>query len=409
MADQVKDQIAGALAGTPTTTTGNRAPEAFVAEFEKKLDRMDTEREQGGSTKSPASTNPDRGKGKTAAAPAASARAETGASDTDDEEASSESPDDTAAEDDEEEAEDAEETSESDDDAADADAAEDDDEAEESEQEDEAEEEEPEEPEAEDAEGSDEGDDLVAEARAALERHGLSIKSVKDLPPAARPLVERKFAEMNAAMTRAMMEARAYRTEERQFRADLAYREQHPEHFIAEMLAKDPQLIEKINALVEKNEDPDKRKLFDLEVKQHRTEALTAVSQAEQKAEAVMQRADAIEAYLRTACTKLNLPFQHVVDVVELAILRKPTPEERERGLTDQELDQIITQQAKVLGRRTREEKRTRKQEAIRQRTRDRKTSTPAVRAGSGTPAGPRGTGKPKNDADFIRMMEEKL
>lgn len=291
------------------------------------------------------------------------------------------------------------------------------DESEGAEGEEETAEEESAEEEAEEPAGEEDDDpEASAEAKAAAEHTqrvdgllkdaGLKL-SLKDIPAEARPLVQKKLDHAQAAITRVLQEQTRFRSERATFAADAKFREEHPELAITEILSKRPELIEKVQAEIDKLEDPDKKKLFEITLKERRAAALTAVTKDEQALERANTRADEIEVYTRRAADKLGIPVGVVEQAVALALLDKP---EDSRDLTVAELDQIITYQARLLKGHTRRTALTERKAVIRERTKDRVTSTPAVRNGSGSVApSPVGKRAPKNDEEFANMFIAKM
>lgn len=247
---------------------------------------------------------------------------------------------------------------------------------------------------------------LAAEVKAKLAKAGLNI-TLKDIPAEARPLVQKKLDHAQAAVTRALQDATAFRKEKQQFQAEQRFRDEHPEMAIAEILDAKPELIEKVQEHIDKLADPDKKRLFANDVKEARSKALNAIQQAEAQHERVMQRADEMESYIRRASQRLDIPASVVEKAVALELMNKP---DNARDLTAQELDAIITQEAKAFRSVNRQRTLRQQKETIRERTRDKKTSTPAVRAGSGAPAAtPGGRRAPKTDAEFVNLMMNKL
>lgn len=386
---------AGTEGNSPITATTDSD---FASQFAAKLDALESEAEGNAGEGNDAGSTTDASSG-------ADAESEDQASD-------GSTADPGATEHDDEDADETEEGDEQDDDSQDAGEADDDAAGEASDdatagEEDDAEH-------ADDADDeedtSDAGDtELAAQVRETLERSGLKL-TLKDLPANVRPLVQKKLDHANAAVTRALQEATGFRKERAQFLADQRYRDEHPELAIAELLDKHPELAEKVNELVEKNADPDKKKLFEITVRESRQAALNAITSQESATERKFQRADEIESYTRRACAKVGIPkdaMSLVEESIAHALLNKP---EEQRDLNEDELDAIITRHAKVFRRTTRENRRQEQQRNIRERKQDRKTTSPAVRAGNGvvTPA-PAGRRPPKSDAEFVNHMVAKL
>ncbi|MDB4876452.1 MAG: hypothetical protein JWM41_2898 [Gemmatimonadetes bacterium] len=375
-----------ATTDVPATDANLRAEQDFLSSFEAKLDAADT-----------TGATPAAGESSTGTTPS-------GTTATEDQDADEATADTDATDHDDDEAEEGDEGDE------DEEAAEGEEGAELGE--DESAEAAGKEKEGKEGEEEEVDDETAADTAAAkdvqdrLVKAGLKL-SLKDIPAEARPLVQKKLDHAQAAITRVLQEATAFRAEKQQFIADQKFRDAHPELVIAEMLAKNPELSDKVNEHIEKLADPDKKKLFEITLREERKAAVDSVLAEARQSEVVMQRADEIEAYTRRACDKLGLPIGVVEQAIALEILNKPADA---RDLTEQELDTVITRQARLLKGHTRATNLGRAKEEIRARTRDRRTTTPAVRTGSGVAApSPAGKVKPKNDAEFTAMMEAKL
>jgi hypothetical protein len=245
----------------------------------------------------------------------------------------------------------------------------------------------------------------TADFQALLKKNGLKA-TIDDLPADAQPIVRATLANMQSAFTRTQMEAAEFRKERTAFESERRFNAENPHLMIAELLSKKPELLELVNAEIDKLDDPDKAKLFEITLRDTRKATADKVTAEDTATERALQRADAVETYTRRACTKLGLPFDSVVNAVALALMEKP---ESARDLTEQELDAVIGQQQRVLKRHTVAVVRENAKKKIQDRARDRRTTTPAVRSGAGS-ATPTPTSRPapKSDADFIAHMAAK-
>jgi len=251
--------------------------------------------------------------------------------------------------------------------------------------------------------------DKVDEATAAaLKKHGLKL-TMDDVPEAVRPILQKKMAHVDAVLTRALQDARGYRKTEREVLAERKYFEEHPDLYLAEQFYRlspeqRDELVVKVQAQLERFTSTDGAKLFEHETKEERDAARHAVDEQYTVAEHRMQRADEIAVYARTASVRLGLPWEHVENAVVVALSQKP---EDTRDLTEAELDAIIDKQARIWRRHSvaivREDKKT----AIRERTKDRATTSPAVRiGGAGAPLARTPTTKiAANDEEFIEQF----
>lgn len=240
---------------------------------------------------------------------------------------------------------------------------------------------------------------------ATMKKHGLNLK-LEDVPAEARPIIEGKLSAMQAAFTRTQMEATAFRAERAEYQAERRFMEEHPEMAIAEVLAKDPDLIEKVQAQLDRHADPDKAKLFGIEIADARKAALNAVSEELTRDERANARADEIVSYARRAASKFRIPYENLENAITLKLAELP---EDKRNLTDEQIDAIIARQARIDKAHTSAVVREDRKKTIQDRTADRRTTTPAARIGSGARAAtPTGAKKPTNDSEFISHMQQK-
>lgn len=269
---------------------------------------------------------------------------------------------------------------------------------------------------AKDQKEEDEDPIVAAEVKTALEKAGLKL-TLKDIPAEARPIVRKKLDEVQAAFTRNQQQETKWRDERRAFLAEQKYREQNPELAIAEILKKNPELSDQVNDHVERMADPDKVRAFDSDVSAARQKAADALAAEESAVESIFKRADEIEVYLRRAAHKLGIPMQEAEEGVAFMLDRK-IDALREAGrlgidpldVTEVEIDQVLTRKAKVYRAATRNRALEEKRAAIQGRARDRTTSTPAVRTGSGiTAPAPGGKKEIRTEEEFRRHMLQKL
>lgn len=249
--------------------------------------------------------------------------------------------------------------------------------------------------------------ELAQEAAAALEKHGVKLK-LEDLPKEAQPLVQQQLKLMQAGFTRALQEARAYREEEAQFRAERAFVDQNPALVIVELLQKGGADLEaKVNELLDGASTDVGKKALEVTTREARSEVLKSIAAESQKTQRLLDRADVITTYVKTACTKLNVPFDLVEELVASRLLEKPADA---RDLTETELDGIIGKVQRSISKRLGERKQQERKDAIKGRQQDRKTVSPAARSipGTGTPA-PTGAKAPQNDEEFASYMAGKL
>lgn len=261
--------------------------------------------------------------------------------------------------------------------------------------------------------------ELAKEARAELAKHGLKM-TLDDLPKEARPMVKAKLDNMTAGYTRAMKEARAYRKDEAQYRASRSFDAQHPDLRIMELIEADrtarslyekehgkapeePDLLDRVQARINESETETGRTALSVVTKDKRADALKGIEANAIEADRVLQRADEMTTYVQTACTKLNLPFEIVVAAVVNKLNEKPGDT---RDLSEDEMDAVIGQQQRILAKHLGVKKVAQRKEEIQGRAKDRKTVSPAAKAGTGgAPVAPAGKKLPRNDAEFIQQF----
>lgn len=262
-------------------------------------------------------------------------------------------------------------------------------------------------------EEDDEGGEPSDELRSAAAKHSipLTLDDVKD--PTARKLVTQKIAAMDAGFTRAMQEATAFRKERTQFQADKKFREENPELVVVELIQaateKDPQFIEKVQARIDKLEDPDAKEAFKVILGKKREDAQKAVEGEMDASERRLQRADEVETHAKRFATKLGLPWRFAERAVVAALHSK-------RGdnpdLTNDEIEAAIRAEHKEWDRDMRAIKRDASKKRVVEKTQARKAAPPAKKAppGSASPRPKPAKAKPYNDDDedvrHERMME---
>lgn len=196
-----------------------------------------------------------------------------------------------------------------------------------------------------DEEDEDEDDEPDEEFQAAVEKHKIPTK-LEDLPEEARPFVQKKLKAMESGYTRAMQEARSYRQEKAAFDAERAYERDHRDQAIADALAADPTLIDKVNAELERRKDPTYATAIakDREVTKREAELTARETLAQQ--EARNARGEEIETYTRDAAKAAGVPFELIEPAVVLAITSNPGKE-----FTEAQVDAIIAEKAKVYAK----------------------------------------------------------
>lgn len=243
----------------------------------------------------------------------------------------------------------------------------------------------------------DDGADISDDLQAAADKHGIPLTLDDIADPTARALVAQKVKAMDAGLTRALQEARAYRTDEAQFRAEQKFQRENPALFVAQLLLENPDLFDQVNARMEKLDDEDQKEAFKVIVKDKRKGALDAVNAEFQQAEQLNTRAEYVETFARKESSRLGLPFELAERAVVMALQAKP---EGKRDLTDAEIKAAIAAEHKVFEKATRGAKRTASREVLQSRAAHRRPVSPALKPskGSQTPAPARARRAPELD-----------
>lgn len=221
-----------------------------------------------------------------------------------------------------------------------------------------------------------EDDELDPDFQRAAGRANLPL-SLDDIPEEARPLVKKRLKEVEAGFTRAMMDARSYRAEEK-------FRKEHPVDFIAEMLAADPELEAKVSAELEKRGDEtyaESRKIITDKRREDAAKELDKTRDAEAQRET---RITEVESLTEKACSKYGIPFGRAVEAaIANAILTSDSGDIDNGDITD-----IVKGIAKELGAVSRKERIEEGKERVLGKIRDRNAG-PKIKPGTGRGAPP--------------------
>lgn len=220
----------------------------------------------------------------------------------------------------------------------------------------------------------------------ALAKHGAP--SLADIPPEARPLVEKRLKEMQAAFTRAQQEQTAFRKEKATYDARLAYEKANPVDAIVERLLATPTLLEQVNEELTKLAEPVYAEAKTMRRDAAKDRALVEAEQARKQAEFRESRALHVEQLAETLAVKAGIPLALVEESVAYVI--------REKGdITDQELSSIIDAKSKVFKRHVGVHKREDRKSIAKLKVEDQKAGL-TVKPGRATSATPAGKSAPK-------------
>jgi hypothetical protein len=239
--------------------------------------------------------------------------------------------------------------------------------------------------EAEDAEPAEKTEEAEPEEdleglKEALAKH--KAPRLEDLPEEARPLVEKRLKEMNAAFTRAQQEATAFRTEKAAYEAEKSYRQTNPVDAIVADLLSSPRLLEQVNEELEKLTQP---VYAEAKTKERETNQKIARLEAEDRrrqAEFYETRAGHVEHYTESLAASEGVPFALVEPLVAAAI-------EKNRNITDDQVKAIVQQYAPIYRRSVGAHKREAKKDLAKQKVSDQKTAGLTVKPGASSAKAP--------------------
>lgn len=241
-------------------------------------------------------------------------------------------------------------------------------------------------------------DDLDEEFKEAAKLHKVAL-TVDDLPEEARPLVKKRIKELEAMATRATMDARSYRADEAKFKAEERFRLENPAEYVADLLLTNPDLGEKVNALLDNITSDMQKQAHAIVVKDKRAKALTA-TEAEQQAHAARaERGLALDSYTRTQALKLGVPMELGVETAVIAHIQQ------HGDIGEKDIDQIVAQKAKEYENHTRAIRREASKKYVAGKVDAIKNGGLKVKPGSGNTPAPSGKAKPKNDEEFTNTF----
>lgn len=232
-----------------------------------------------------------------------------------------------------------------------------------------------------DADLEEDEDGISDETKGALTKHG-AILSLDDVPEEQRSTVEAllkpKLRNIEAAFTRAQMEATEFRTKARAVAAEERFRNEHPEMFIVEMLEKDPDLLDKVQGQLDKLTGDDQKKVFGILAREAREEAAKTITAEQTQYERALSRGQEVNDFAAAQAKALGVPWRLAERAVYAALLEKP---EDKRDLTNAEIIALLKAEQAEYSKEQRAVTRKASQEVVKRRTESRKAAPPAARA----------------------------
>ena len=247
-------------------------------------------------------------------------------------------------------------------------------------------------------------EEVDAEFKAEADKQKIAL-TVDDLPDEAKPLVRKRIKELESGFTRAMQDARSYRTEEAQFRAEQKFQSENRAQFIADLLLKNPTLGDAVNELLDGLTTDTARKAHDIVVRDARAKALDDTTATLKAHETRAARGQALENYTRTQAMKLNVPFENVNDAIVADIFSRAPGND----ITERDIDLIVAEKAKRHEMSLRAARREASKKYVESKVDAQKNGGLKVKPGSGNAPAPAAQKKPTTDAEFSDVFIAKM
>lgn len=262
-------------------------------------------------------------------------------------------------------------------------------------------------------EDEDEEDDddaaITPEFKAALAKQRLDLRSLEGLSPKEQKVVFEHAKRLNQAFTRAQMDATKFRKEKAEFETERAYQTKNPDRYIADLLVKEPDLLERVNKELERRQNPVYAEALEKDRAADKKLAAAQVTESESKAEEIQERVVTWNASTARAAKEAGLPEEFANEAVANAILQRRAEGEKVEDieLSDEEIDEIVAQQATIFRKHVGAHKAASTREAknkyVKEKAEDAK-NTKSVKPKAGSIERKQVTGeKPKDLGDFIQ------
>lgn len=222
-------------------------------------------------------------------------------------------------------------------------------------------------------------EDLAA-IKDALAKH--KAPRLEDLPEDARPIVEKRLKEMNAAFTRAQQEATAFRAEKAQYEAQRQYEEANPVDALVAKLLSSPRLLDQVNEELTKLSEPVYAEAKTRERDTNQKIARLEAEERRRQMEFLETRASQVESYTESLAAAEGVPFALIEPLVASAV-------EKNHRITDEEISAIVKQYAPIYRRSVGAHKREAKKTVTQQKVQDRKTAGLVVKPGASSASAP--------------------
>jgi hypothetical protein len=259
----------------------------------------------------------------------------------------------------------------------------------------------------EDAEDDDDAA-ITPEFKAALAKQRLDLRSLEGLSPKEQKVVFEHAKRLNQAFTRAQMDATKFRKDKAEFETERAYQTKNPDRYIADLLVKEPDLLERVNKELERRQNPVYAEALEKDRAADKKLAAAQVTESESKAEEIQERVVTWNASTARAAKEAGLPEEFANEAVANAILQRRAEGEKVEDieLSDEEIDEIIAERAAVFKKHVGAHKAASTREAknkyVKEKAEDAK-NTKSVKPKAGSiERKPVSGEKPKDLGDFI-------
>jgi hypothetical protein len=204
------------------------------------------------------------------------------------------------------------------------------------------------------------------------------------------------------------MEATKFRKEKAEFETERTYQTKNPDRYIADLLTKEPDLLERVNKELERRQNPVYAEALEKDRAADKKLAAAQVTESESKAEEIQERVVTWNASTARAAKEAGLPEEFANEAVANAILQRRAEGEKVEDieLSDEEIDEIIAERAAVFKKHVGAHKAASTREAknkyVKEKAEDAK-NTKSVKPKAGSIERKPVTGeKPKDLGDFI-------
>lgn len=230
-------------------------------------------------------------------------------------------------------------------------------------------------------------DEESAEFVDAMKKRGITT-DLSDVPKELRSVLIDKVKAMDAGYTKVRQEAAAFRSEKAAFEVQQSYIEKNTEQHIADLITKNPDLVELVNAEVERRKDPTYSAALAKQREVDQRDAALKVKEDDQAEQRLVTRridAEALDTHVEHSAEKAGVPIELVGKAITL--LTEQLRDKEDRLPTKAELDALIQEHATVYKKHVGVEKATNSRKKTREYL-DAKRQDKADASNAGKPSG---------------------